>query len=132
MEKKSEKIQVKFPMNILKPIKDYLVSEKRRILHTKRDLSKEDPFADVSRLNDNASPDTDAAEQVGHARVSALKTELDRKLIQIKKALTQLKIGKYGICENCGKMISTDRLMVKPEATTCIECEKKKAAKSKL
>lgn len=119
--------QIKFPLNILKPIRDFLVHEKKRIIHTKKDLTKEDPFTDVGRLTDNASPDTEAAEQVGHARVSALKSELDRRLIQIKKALTRLKLGKYGICEKCGKMISTDRLMIKPEATTCIDCEKKRS-----
>jgi RNA polymerase-binding transcription factor DksA len=37
-----------------------------------------------------------------------------------------VKLGKYGICEKCGKMIDTDRLAINPEATTCIDCEKDK------
>ena len=75
---------------------------------------------------DNASPDTDAAEQFGHARASAIKEQLDRKIIQTKKALSMVKIGKYGICEDCAKMIDTDRLMIYPEATLCASCQKKR------
>jgi DnaK suppressor protein len=77
-------------------------------------------------VTDNASPDTDAAEQFGHARVSAIKEQLDKKMIQTKKALARVKIGKYGICEDCGKMIDTDRLMIYPEATLCVKCETKR------
>jgi RNA polymerase-binding transcription factor DksA len=117
---------IKFPIDILKPIRRFLTKEEKRLLKTKRKISKEDPFLDTGRVTDNAAIDTEAAEQVGHARVSAMKKEIDRKLIQIRKALTRLKLGKYGACEKCSRMILTDRLMVKPEATTCIACEKKK------
>ncbi|MBX4205878.1 TraR/DksA C4-type zinc finger protein [Candidatus Microgenomates bacterium] len=54
---------------------------------------------------------------------AALKEQLDRRIIQTRKALSRIRIGKYGICENCGKMIDTDRLMVYPDATKCIDCE---------
>jgi len=92
----------------------------------KKSLAEADPFADPSRVIDNAAPDTDAEEQFGHQRVSAIKMRIDRQLIQVRKALARIKIGKYGICESCGKMIDTDRLMVMPEATLCAECAKKK------
>lgn len=92
----------------------------------KKEINKEDPFLDTSRLTDNASPDTDAAEQFGHARTSAIKEHLDKKMIQTRKALTQIKIGKYGTCEDCGQMIDTDRLMVYPEATLCAKCKVKR------
>lgn len=96
-------------------------------MRRKKELAAEDPFSDPKRVVDNAATDTDAAEQVGHARVSALRKEIDRKLIQIRKSLTRLKLGKYATCEKCGRMIDTDRLMIRPEATTCINCERKKA-----
>ena len=83
-------------------------------------------FNDKTRDLDNAATDTEAEEQFGHARVTAIKEELNRKSAQIKKALARVKIGKYGICEDCGKMIDTDRLAVFPEATMCINCEKKR------
>ena len=125
--KKSERVgaHVKFPSSVLGPVKRFLQGEERRLLRRKIDLTKLDPFKNVSRVDDNAAEDTDAAEQVGHAQVSALKRQLDRRLIQVRKALTRLKFGHYGNCEKCHNMIDTERLMVKPEATTCVKCELK-------
>ena len=117
---------ITFPAKVLEPIKHFLAREERRLEKRKKALTKVDPFEDVRRLSDNAAPDADAAEQVGHERASAMKKQIDRKLIQVRKALARIKIGKYGICEKCGKMIDTDRLMVIPEATVCVKCKKKK------
>lgn len=100
--------------------------EEEKLTHRKKDLEKEDPFSDPRRLTDNASPDTEAAEQFDHARVEAMKKDIDRRIIEIRKAMTRIKIGKYGSCDSCGQMIDTDRLMIKPEAMLCITCEKKK------
>lgn len=120
------KLSIKFPTNILKPIANFFRREEERLLKRKKVLEKEDPFSDTIRLTENAAADADAAEQFGHARVEALRQQIDRHLIDIRKAVTRIKIGKYGTCEKCGRMIDTDRLMIKPEATLCIECEKKK------
>lgn len=117
---------VKYPSKLITPIKDFLKSQLMELEKRRKHISEEDPFKDLGRATDNAAPDTDAEEQFGHARVSAINQELERKIIQTKKALSMIKIGKYGICVNCGKMIDTDRLMFYPEATMCVECEKKK------
>jgi len=115
-----------FPSNILKPVGDFLSAQLHILIKRKKDIEKEDPFADTSRVMDNASPDTDAAEQFGHARTSALKSQLDRQIIQVHKALTRVRIGKYGICEDCGQMIDTERLMAYPQATLCTNCQAKR------
>lgn len=118
--------KVKFPANLLYPIGKLLSWRLSSLQKKEKSIEEEDPFKDTERLNDNASPDADAAEQFGHARSTALRNELARKIIQTKKALTNIKIGTYGICEDCGKMIDTDRLVVYPEATKCISCEAKR------
>lgn len=118
--------EIKFPLKIIKPIADFLSFEIKKLERRKQNLAQEDPFKDTRRLLDNAAPDIDADEQVGHARVTAIQKQVERRLIQIRKALTRIKIGKYGICEKCGQMIDTDRLMIIPEATVCVKCEKKK------
>ena len=118
--------KVKFPANLLYPIGKLLSWRLSSLEKKKKSIEEEDPFKDTDRLNDNASPDTDAAEQFGHARSTALRNELAKKIVQTKKALTSIKIGTYGICEDCGKMIDTDRLVVYPEATKCISCEEKR------
>lgn len=124
--KASEKEQtIKFPASVLKPVGDFLAGQLKSLEKNKEKLSESDPFSDEGRVISNAAPDTEAEEQFGHALTSAVKERIDRKIIQTRKALTRIKIGKYGICENCGKMIDTDRLMVYPEATRCIKCEAK-------
>ncbi len=107
------------PGNLLAPVGKFLQDRLAILERRKREIEKEDPFKDTSRILDNASPDTDAAEQFGHARITAIRQEITRKIIQTRKALTRVRIGKYGICEDCGQLIDTDRLMVYPEATLC-------------
>ncbi len=118
--------KIKFPASLLFPVGRLLSWRLSSLEKKKKSIEEEDPFKDTERLNDNASPDADAAEQFGHARSAALKNELTKKIIQTKKALTKIKIGTYGICEDCGKMIDTDRLVVYPEATLCVSCEAKR------
>ena len=115
-----------FPTDLLSPIGEFLSEQLKKLERRKNKLEEEDPFTDDARATDNAAVDAEAAEQYGHARISALRKDIDRKIVQIRKALARVKIGNYGICENCGKMIDTDRLMVYPEATLCNKCEKKR------
>ncbi|KKT33346.1 MAG: Transcriptional regulator, TraR/DksA family [Candidatus Woesebacteria bacterium GW2011_GWB1_44_11b] len=116
----------KFPSRLMTPVVAFLKSELKRLKRNKKNIEKEDPFSDERRITDNASPDTEAEEQFGHARTSAIRDQLDKKIVQTRKALSRARIGKYGICENCGKMIDTDRLIVYPQATLCVKCEAKK------
>lgn len=118
--------ELRFPENLLKPVGDFLTAKLASLRIHRKKISTEDPFNDKTRDLDSAATDTEAEEQFGHARVSAIKNELNSKARQIKKALDKVKKGKYGICEDCGKMIDTDRLAVFPEATKCIKCEKKR------
>jgi len=118
--------KMRFPQNLLNPI-GYFLQDKLKLLEKrKKDIETEDPFKDKGRAEVNASPDDDAYEQFGHARSTAIRKELERKIIQTKKALARIKLGKYGICDDCGKMIDTDRLMVYPEALLCASCQKKR------
>ncbi len=128
MAQKKTKIdsQVKYPDEVLKPVKEHLIGRLFGLEKRKKELQEEDPFKDNSRLEDNAAMDADAEEQVGHMKVSAMRQAIDRSIIQVRKALSQLKFGRYGVCERCGKMIDTDRLVIMPETTVCIDCEKKR------
>ncbi len=124
-EKVKEKKGLRFPSNLLKPVGVFLRQRLASLRINRKNIVSEDPFNDTTRDLNNAAADTEAEEQFGHARVSAIKSELNAKARQIKKALNRVKKGKYGICEVCGNMIDTDRLAIYPEATKCIKCEKK-------
>ena len=75
------------------------------------------------------SVDADVAENVEHDRSFALRKQINRSIVAIRKTLTRIKLGKYGICQSCGKMIDTDRLAIKLTAEYCIDCERKKEKK---
>lgn len=120
---------ISIPAKVLEPVKNYLLSQQKKLKRRKKALKKEDPFSNPDRLNDRASPDTGASEQFGHERAKAMRGEVDKALIRIRKALTRIKLGKYGLCEDCKKMINTDRLAIDPSAQYCVSCQKKNSSK---
>jgi len=117
---------IEYPMYLIRPVSSFLSLQLRRLERTKREIVKDDPFKNTDRLTDNAAPDADAEEQFGHARSTAIRDQLDWTIIQTRRALARVKLGQYGVCERCGHMINTDRLMIKPEATLCVKCEARK------
>lgn len=139
MKTKKEKVKVKkvikeeskeevlrFPATVLTPVAQFLEARLHVLKKRKKEIKKEDPFSDSSRTIDNAAPDIEADEQFGHARTSAIGGAINWQIIQLRKALTRIKIGKYGICEECGQMIDTDRLIIYPEATLCAKDARKR------
>lgn len=116
---------LQIPAKLLTPIGRFLRDQLKTLETRRSSIDKEDPFVS-GRTENFASPDTSAAEQFGHARIEAVRHELDKKIVQMRKALTRVKVGNYGICEECGTMIDTDRLVIYPEATLCVKCEAKK------
>ncbi len=116
---------LKFPKDVLQNIKKYLEQKQKETEKRITELKKEDPFSDTDRLSDNAASDTEAKEEFGHDTISAVQMELSKGLVRIRKSLTKIKIGKYGICEKCGKLIDTERLAIMPTAEMCFSCEKK-------
>ncbi len=127
MEKDSKKIF--FPAQLLKPLVAYLKGEQKKLKETKKELKEVDPFVTGNRDADN-SVDSDVAENVEHDRAFAMRRQVAKSLIAIRKTLTRIKVGKYGICSECGKMIDTDRLAVSPTAEYCMECAKKAEKKT--
>jgi DnaK suppressor protein len=83
--------------------------------HLRADLrSMAEPSADET--------DVDAYER---EKTWALVQRLERKLESIDHALRLAKSGKYGICEGCGSRIDPARLEILPEATLCLDCQRK-------
>lgn len=115
---------MQYPKQILRPVLDYFRKLERELVKRKGELAKEDPFADASRLNDNASDDTEAAEQWGHARSEALSGETEKALVRVREAMGRIEDGSYGHCVKCKKMVDTDRLGIDPTAELCLKCAK--------
>jgi RNA polymerase-binding transcription factor DksA len=117
---------MQYPKNVLQPVLDYLKKLEAELLSRKRSIAKEDPFADVSRLNDNADDGTEAAEQFGHDQAEAMSGETEKALKRVRAAMHRVDEGTYGKCVVCGAMIDTDRLGIDPTADLCVACAKKR------
>lgn len=120
-----DKQKISFPQKLISPIKHFLEKELLKSKRAKKDLKNADPFLDNDRTLEN-SLEEDLDEQIGHFETEVKARFLSKRIVQLRKALTNIKLGKYGLCERCGKMIDTDRLSINPSATTCVKCEKEK------
>jgi len=123
--KDNNKNKMSFPQRYIFPIKHFLEVELLKSKRAKKNLKKTDPFSNEERVLEN-SFEEDLDEQIGHFETEVKARFLNKRIVQLRKALTRIKVGKYGLCESCGKMIDTDRLAINPSATTCVKCEKEK------
>ncbi len=114
-----------YPQRLLLPIKNFLEKELVRLKGVRKGVKSADPFTDSERTTNN-SFEEDVDEQVGHFDAQVKMRFVARQIIQFRKALTRMKIGKYGVCEKCNQMIDTERLASIPEITVCIDCAKER------
>ncbi len=115
----------KLDEHLLRELRERLEKDKQTVSKRLEELQKQDPFSNPDRLNDNASDDTEAGEESGHDRVSAIVDELKSRLLDIDAALLRMDNGTYGTCTNCGQLTQEARLRILPAATLCLDCEKK-------
>ncbi|MDI6910030.1 TraR/DksA C4-type zinc finger protein [Nocardioides sp.] len=81
-------------------------------------------FVDASR-DTNADDEHDpegATIAFEREQVGALVRRAEQRLGEIADALVRLDEGTYGRCTRCGRPIATERLEVRPTATTCVAC----------
>ncbi|WAP51093.1 TraR/DksA C4-type zinc finger protein [Arthrobacter sp. ATA002] len=52
----------------------------------------------------------------------ALLAAAESALIELLDARVRLDKGSYGVCENCGNPIPSERLEIRPEARFCVSC----------
>jgi DnaK suppressor protein len=60
-------------------------------------------------------------EQIG--RDTSLQEAERRELLAIERALAKMATGSFGICEECGEEVPSQRLVVLPEARLCAHCQ---------
>lgn len=77
---------------------------------------------DENDTNDN-HPADDASSLVERQTDMSLLHNLEREMVDIRQALNRIDEGTYGTCEVCGRPIADKRLLARPMATTCIQCQ---------
>lgn len=113
----------------LSGIRSLLLRKRKKVENEIKELERDDPVL-AATLAESSEPGTDSWMADVHTRAVAAKESLKHMLEGTTKALQNLKTGKYGKCEKCGKMIEKERLAVIPTATLCIACSKKASKKS--
>ncbi len=78
-------------------------------------------------LRNMAEPSADEADVDAYEREKtwALVQRLQRKLESVERAIRLAQKGTYGFCEGCGERIDPARLEILPEATLCLNCQRK-------
>jgi DnaK suppressor protein len=78
--------------------------------------------ADFPDYGDSA--EDNAVEVADYAANLSFEKGLERELIDVEKALQKVADGTYGQCKYCGQAIGLERLKIRPESTTCVNCKK--------
>lgn len=100
-------------MDRLKDRRQYLLKEVKHRL-------KEFRNSGTDRLSDTADM---ASNMIEDEIVMSIAQGETKEIEQIDNALEKIKKGKYGNCENCGKIINKQRLMAIPFVKLCIKCK---------
>ena len=122
MRGKKTMSKILLPKDFISGLKKKLVSKEKRLEMEQKALIDNDPYLQRGRETDNAETLDDVMEDTGKTITDARLGIVRTAKIQVRKALTAIKLGSYGKCEVCGNAIDKARLEVYPEATTCIEC----------
>ncbi len=95
-----------------------LEAERASLKHQLAELG----FGDAGglRYDSNFADTSQVTAERGEAEVLA--GQLREALASVEHALAKVEGGTYGICEKCGKPISSARLEAKPTSTLCIDC----------
>ncbi len=100
-------------------IKELLIERKDQIIEEARKSLSSDSIENATH-GDNIDIANYKTDTILYSRIR----DRERKLIKkINKALEKLENNQYGICEKCGKEISTERLEIRPVTEYCITCK---------
>jgi DnaK suppressor protein len=116
--------------------KDFIEEQKEKLIHEKEELTKilssfatqdktdkDNWNTNYPKMNDDLEEAADEVEELEDLLPAEYALEVKLKNVNI--ALENIEKGVYGICEECGKEISIDRLKINPSAQKCMDCLEK-------
>src|SRR5437762_13291923 len=104
----------------LKRFRDILLARKKEILRNAQRTLSEDMTLDADDLPDEMDL---ASSEYLQSFTFRLRGREKTFLKKIERALVKIDEGSFGICEDCGELISMKRLEARPETTLCIRCK---------
>ncbi len=108
--------------------RDALIRLKKNLMSRRSELMKRmgGDMDSLGTVHSGGDDPADVAFDASAEEVTSSLVELEgRELNQIERALHQLKVGTYGICEGCSCKIPVARLNALPYSTMCVECQRK-------
>ena len=104
----------------LKQMQGLLLVRKKVLLKEVEDRVKKYKDANMGKMTDIA----EIASSVSNGDLEMLVAEEDaRELKQIEEALSRIRAGHYGNCEQCGRPIKKARLKAIPYTMLCVRCK---------
>lgn len=99
---------------------------KKKLERTKEELEKEilALSKDVDMGDDTDHLEEEADETEEYTNQLAQLMPLKERLADVMSALEKMRVGTYGICEQCKKEIALELLEVDPESRYCQDCKK--------
>jgi len=74
---------------------------------------------------ERTTPDESADEVEEYDKLLGIEHALETRLKEVNDAIDRLHTKNFGLCQNCGRQISKERLLANPAATTCLRCKRK-------
>ena len=119
-------IKSSLPLDFLNLIKGRLTTKDRDLKKQQQLLKEEDAYLQEGRAEGNSEIIDEAILEDSQKEITDVKMNAIQNMrLQVRKAMAFLKLGRYGICEVCGKPIDKARLEFYPEATKCVDCAEK-------
>ena len=102
-----------------------LEAERAEALERLASLTHDFDAVVAASLDSNADDEHDpegATIAFERSQIGSLVRQAQSHISEIDAALTRLRTGTYGTCEDCGEAIGEGRLEARPVARTCIKC----------
>lgn len=121
-----KKVQSK-PLDRDSDIRKQLISKRDEIIKEARNEIKKNVKVEARQIVESALDDgdlsvIDLSQDIALKRLGAHRENL----IKIDEALRKIQDGTYGVCDECGELISSGRLKVMPSAIYCRDCQEKR------
>ena len=107
-------------------LKKILLNQKTKLLNNSRPCNS-------GPSHERSSDEADLAAYELSLNVSLSLQERERLLMQkIESALGKMETGAYGLCEDCDSQVEFNRLLVRPFARLCLDCQEDQENRSRF
>jgi DnaK suppressor protein len=97
------------------------LKERFEVLHAMKAQANKEATAEIEEL---CPDEVDAASALESAESSRMMAETMRlELLKVSDALDRIRVGNFGMCEDCDSPIPPKRLEIRPEARLCVDCQ---------